>query len=184
MTMLRTSQQERHETPSQRADRNYVELVQELRVAQTGVQILFAFLLSLSFLDTFPRDDPAFDGVLTAALLGSAGAALCFMAPVVAHRLHFRTGRKERLVWVGHWMVLHGSLLLVLAMDLSVWLVLAAVWSKAVATATAVALPVVALVLWVGLPWLLIRRDERGERDEPGAEPAADRGSALHAGTG
>jgi hypothetical protein len=181
MTMLRTSQQERHETPSQRADRNYVELVQELRVAQTGVQILFAFLLSLSFLDTFPRDDPAFDGVLTAALLGSAGAALCFMAPVVAHRLHFRTGRKERLVWVGHWMVLHGSLLLVLAMDLSVWLVLAAVWSKAVATATAVALPVVALVLWVGLPWLLIRRDERGER---GAEPAADRGSALHAGTG
>jgi hypothetical protein len=172
MTMLRTSQHERDETPSQRADRNFGEIVQELRVAQTGVQILFAFLLSLSFLDTFPRDDQTFDAVLTAALVGSVGAALCFMAPVVAHRLHFRTGRKERLVWVGHWMVLHGALLLVLAMDLSLWLVLAAVWSKTVATGTAVALPVVAGLLWIGLPWLLIERAERAEDPEPALAPA------------
>jgi hypothetical protein len=167
MTMLRTTEQERDETPSERADRNFGEIVQELRVAQTGVQILFAFLLSLSFLDTFPRDDQAFDVVLTAALVASVGAALCFMAPVVAHRLHFRTGRKERLVWVGHWMVLHGALLLVLAMDLSLWLVLAAVWSKAVATWTAVVLPLVAALLWIGLPWLLIQRAGRAEDPQP-----------------
>jgi hypothetical protein len=71
-------------------------------------------------------------------------------------------------------MVLHGALLLVLAMDLSLWLVLAAVWSKGVATGTALALPMAAAVLWVGLPALLIRR---GERDD-------NRGRALDAGAG
>lgn len=44
-----TSQDDRDETPSQRADRNFVELLQELRVAQAGVQILFGFLLALAF---------------------------------------------------------------------------------------------------------------------------------------
>jgi amino acid transporter len=177
MTVLRTSQQDRDETPSQRADRNFLEIVQELRVVQTGVQILFAFLLSLAFLGTFPRDDRAFDAVLTAALVASAGAALCFMAPAVAHRLHFRTGRKERLVWVGHWMLLHGMLLLVLAMDLALWLVLAAVWSKTVATATTVALPAVAALLWVALPALVITHAERAHDDEP--EPVGTGSAGL-----
>ena len=152
----RTSQRERDESPSQRADRNYSELVQELRVAQTGVQILFAFLLSLTFLGAFPRHDRTYAAVLTAALLTSASAALCFMAPVALHRLRFRQGVKEQLVWVAHMMALIGLALLLLAMDLSLWLVLAVLWSWPAATTAALALPVVVLLLWVVLPSRLL----------------------------
>ena len=53
----------RAEAPLQRADRNFAELLQELRVAQTGVQILFAFLLTLSFMDRFVAIDPFQRGV-------------------------------------------------------------------------------------------------------------------------
>ena len=147
-----TSQRDRDESPSERADRNYSELVQELRVAQTGVQILFAFLLSLTFLEAFPRGDPTHAAVLTAALLTSASSALCFMAPVALHRLRFRQGVKEQLVWVTHAMTSVGLVLLLLAMDLSLWLVLAVLWSWHTATAVALALPIVVLLLWVVLP--------------------------------
>jgi hypothetical protein len=162
-----TSPQDRDESPSERADRNYSELVQELRVAQTGVQILFAFLLSLTFLEAFPRGDPTYAAVLTAALLTSASSALCFMAPVALHRLRFRQGVKERLVWVTHAMASVGLGLLLLAMDLSLGLVLAVLWSWHTATAVALALPVVVLLLWVAIPsHLLGSADEARARRE------------------
>jgi hypothetical protein len=156
----RTSQRERDETPSQRADRNYSELVQELRVAQTGVQILFAFLLSLGFLPGFPADDQTHAAVLTGALITSASATLCFMAPVAMHRLSFRQGLKERLVWVTHGMALIGMALLVVSMDLSLWLVMSVLWSSQAATALALALPVVVPLIWVVIPARLIGSDD------------------------
>ena len=81
-----TSVSDRDETPSERADRNFGELVQELRVAQTGVQILFAFLLTLAFYASFPKDDPGFAYPLAGALLavGDAGA----VGVVVEAELH------------------------------------------------------------------------------------------------
>lgn len=54
---------ERGETAAERADRNFAEVVQELRVAQTGVQVLFAFLLSFPFLAGFPDGDRSFSVV-------------------------------------------------------------------------------------------------------------------------
>jgi predicted neutral ceramidase superfamily lipid hydrolase len=162
----RTSQRERDESPSQRADRNYSELVQELRVAQTGVQILFAFLLSLTFLEGFPRGDRTHAAVLTAALVTSAAATLCFMAPVALHRLTFRQGLKERLVWITHVFSLIGLMLLTAAMDLSLWLVMAVLWSTSTATALALALPVIVLVVWVVLPARLIATDREPEVTE------------------
>ena len=159
--MARTSEQERDESPSQRADRNYSELVQELRVAQTGVQILFAFQLSLTFLAGFPQEDRTHAAVLTAALLTSAAASLCFMAPVALHRLSFRQGLKERLVWTTHVLALMGLALLTASMDLSLWLVMSVLWSSQVATALALALVVVVPLIWVVLPARLIGSDEQ-----------------------
>jgi hypothetical protein len=159
--MAHTSEQERDESPSQRADRNYSELVQELRVAQTGVQILFAFLLSLTFLAGFPQEDRTHAAVLTAALLTSAAASLCFMAPVALHRLSFRQGLKERLVWTTHVLSLMGLALLTASMDLSLWLVMSVLWSSQVATALALALVVVVPLIWVILPARLIGSDEQ-----------------------
>lgn len=96
----------RGEQPLQRADRNFVELLQELRVAQTGVQILFAFLLTLSFTERFTRLDDVQRGVYVATLLASALTAALLVAPVAAHRLAFQRGQKPDLVRVGHLLAL------------------------------------------------------------------------------
>ncbi len=148
----RTSEHERDETPSEHADRNFAELVQELRVAQTGVQILFAFLLTLAFYESFPREDRAFAYVLACALVAAACSALCFMAPVAAHRLTFRTGGKERLVWVTHRLALVGLALLAMAMLASIWLVLAFLFTWVTASAAVAAVAFLVLALWVVLP--------------------------------
>lgn len=126
-------------------------------MAQTGVQALFAFLLSLTFYESIPHEDRTFAIVLTAALLTAAGAALCFMAPVAIHRLHFRQGLKERLLWMAHAMAQAGLAILLAAMDLALWLVLAFLWTQAGATAFAIVLPIMVVLLWVALPSHLIR---------------------------
>lgn len=150
---------ERDETPAERADRNFAELVQELRVAQTGVQILFAFLLSLPFLTDFPHT-PDYEGVLTGALLASAGATICFIAPVAFHRTLFRRGMKVEIVNVTHRLAAIGLGLLALAIALASWLVLATLWTNGVATAVVVAMLVVIVVLWVILPRAVFRRSD------------------------
>ena len=146
---------ERDETPSERADRNFAELVQELRVAQTGVQILFAFLLTLAFYSSFPHDDETFAYVLTAALVAAACSALCFMAPVAAHRMTFRRGGKEHLVWVTHRFAVAGLALLSVAMMLAIWMVIAFLISDGVASVIVAGLAVLVVAVWIVLPLAL-----------------------------
>src|SRR5437762_1383567 len=91
----------RDETPLERWDRNFTELLQELRVAQTGVQILFAFLLTLPFTNRFDRTTELDRGVYVATIVAAAAATALLIAPVSYHRLIFRKGRKAELVQVG-----------------------------------------------------------------------------------
>jgi hypothetical protein len=160
-----TSAADRHETRSERADRNFAEVVQELRVAQTGVQILFAFLLSLAFLSKFPADDATYAAVLTAALLTAAGATVCFVGPVAAHRLHFQRGQKVGIVQLTHRLALVGLALLAAAMILSVWLVLAFLWDAGAATWAAGGMTVAVVVLWVVLPAVVLHDPAHGDDD-------------------
>lgn len=148
----------RGETAAERADRNFAEAVQELRVAQTGVQVLFAFLLSLPFLSDFPDDDRTFSTVYTGALLSAAAAAITFIAPVAFHRLHFRQGRKEGVVWLTHRMSLLGLALLVTSMALAIWLVMRHLWSPSVGLVVVFALALAVLLLWILVPRLILRR--------------------------
>lgn len=153
----------RHETPAERADRNYSELVQELRVAQTGVQILFAFLLSLAFLPGFP-DTTSFSVVLTGALLAAGGATICFIAPVAFHRGLFRRGAKEEIVGLTHRLAIAGLTLLAASMGLATWLVLARLWSAQSASAVVAAMLVVVVLVWVVLPRAVYRHtNHRGD---------------------
>ena len=86
------------ESDRERLNRNFAELLQEFRVAQTGVQILFAFLLTLPFTNRFgqlgTRDLVAY----AIAAIGAAVSTVVLMAPVSIHRLWFREGRKPELV--------------------------------------------------------------------------------------
>lgn len=159
----RPTVEDRDETDAQRADRNFAEVVQELRVSQTGVQILFAFLLSLSFMNAFPGTDPTFRWVLAAALLTAAAATICFIAPVATHRMQFRRGRKESIVWVAHRMAAAGLVFLIASMSLAVWLVIAHLWDSSTgATVVAIAMVAVAGLLWVAMPIVWIGKPTEG----------------------
>src|SRR3954464_11142807 len=98
----------RNETPMERCDRNLVELLQEVRVVQTGIQVLFAFLLTAPLaarfgeLTRFQRYD------YFATLLATGAAAVLLIAPTAYHRILFRCGDKEHLVLVANRFTLAG----------------------------------------------------------------------------
>ena len=80
----------RHESPEQRDDRNLQDLLQELRVAAIGVQVLFGFLLSIPFTTRFHLLDGGQRGLYLASLLLAALATVLLSGPVAYHRLVFR----------------------------------------------------------------------------------------------
>src|SRR3954464_6532648 len=92
----------RNETPLERCDRNLIELLQEVRVAQTGVQVLFAFLLTVPFTGRFHDISDTERSVYLVTLMLAGAAAVLLIAPTSHHRLLFRCGDKERLVMVAN----------------------------------------------------------------------------------
>ena len=106
----------RGENELQSVDRNFLELLQELRVAQTGVQILFAFLLGLAFTPRFAGLTTWQYAVYLGTLVCSALAAALLIAPVVYHRMVFRRRLKYRLVETGHRYAVAGLVLLLLSL--------------------------------------------------------------------
>jgi len=147
------------ETEAERDDRNLIELLQELRVAGLGVQVLFGFLLSIPFSTRFVKLNHAQHGLYVAALLLSAIATALLLAPVAYHRLVFRRHRKEQLVKDANILAILGLAAVGLAVSAAVLLVVSFVDQGT--TVALVALFVVCLfaVLWVVLP--LARRRTR-----------------------
>src|SRR3954466_7564238 len=92
----------RNETPLERCDRNLAELLQEVRVAQTGVQVLFGFLLTVPFTVGFHQITALERAVYFATLMLAGAAALLLIAPTSHHRLLFRCGDTVRLFMVAN----------------------------------------------------------------------------------
>lgn len=151
------------ESEIERWQRNYTELLQELRVAQMGVQILFAFLLTLSFTNRFERDDAFAEVTYLVALLAAAAATALLIAPVAYHRVLFRLGRKPFLVRSAHRMAYAGLGLLVVAVVSAVLLALDNVMSRTTAVLAAGATGLWFVFLWGIAPYRALRR---GGRDE------------------
>jgi Family of unknown function (DUF6328) len=114
----------RGETPLQRIDRAYGEILQEVRVAQTGVQILFAFLLTLAFTSRFASITPFQRNIYVLTLMLCAGATALLIAPAAFHRVVYRRRLKQRLVHVANQLALSGLVLLLLAMVSALLLIL------------------------------------------------------------
>ncbi|MCU1587523.1 MAG: hypothetical protein JWN31_1016 [Frankiales bacterium] len=147
---------ERDESLIERLDRNWGELLQELRVVQTGVQLLTGFLLTLPFQQRF-KELTAGQQHLYLVIVGlSATATALLIAPVTMHRILFRQHAREALVRAGHLCALLGSIVLGLALS-GVTLLIFDVVQGVRSGLTAGGLSVAALVLlWVALP-LVIR---------------------------
>jgi hypothetical protein len=156
----------RGETPLQRCDRNLVELLQEVRVVQTGVQVLFAFLLiaplSAGFADVGPRARIEYFASLAAA----GGAAVLLMAPTAYHRILFRLGDKEHLIAVSNRFTLAGLALVGVAMLGSLLFVSDVLFGDAVAAATVVVAGMTMLGCWCLAPLRRRRHVRRAARRE------------------
>jgi hypothetical protein len=172
----------RGETLDQLLDRNLAELLQELRVAFTGVQILFAFLLGLAFTQRFSDLDHFGITVYTVALMSTALATMVLIAPVSFHRIVFRRRRKAALVLVSDRLLMVGLALLIPAMGSCVLLILDVVlgrWQAIVGSSVTV---LVGLVTWYGLPLsvrLAAARDPACAPHVPDKKPSADRAEPL-----
>ncbi|OBK73579.1 DUF6328 family protein [Mycobacterium sp. 1274761.0] len=103
---------DRDETEAQRLDRNWSSLLQELRVTQTGVQLLTGFLLTLPFQQRFTQLDGTMRVVYLATVACSIGATVLLVAPVGMHRVLFRRHRLDAIVSVSHSFAISGLALL------------------------------------------------------------------------
>jgi hypothetical protein len=158
---------EADESEPERWQRNYGELLQELRVAQMGVQILFAFLLTLSFSSRLEQGDAFVEVTYLIALLASAAATALLIAPVAFHRVLFRQGRKPYLVRSAHRMAFAGLALLVIAVVSAVMLALDNVVSRAVAVTAAGVTGVWFVFLWAVAPWKALHRGDPATDADP-----------------
>jgi hypothetical protein len=111
------------ESEQERLARNMGELLQELRVAQTGVQILFAFLMSAVFTARFANATTFQSATAIVTVLLTTASAALLMAPAAWHRLYFRQGRRVDIIAWGNRFAIAGLALLAAAMTGAVLLV-------------------------------------------------------------
>ncbi|MBG6070241.1 DUF6328 family protein [Micromonospora ureilytica] len=141
------------ETEKQRWQRNFADLLQELRVAQTGVQILFAFLLTLPFSNGFTETTEFQRDVYIVALLAAAAATALIISPVAFHRALFRQGRKPELVRFAHRMATGGLAFMLIAMVSAVLLITDFVLDRPIAFVLSALTGIWFLAFWVALPF-------------------------------
>ena len=142
----------RDESGAERADRNLAELLQELRVAGLGVQVLFGFLLSLPFTSRFSRLSPGQRDLYLACLVLAAVATALLLGPFAYHRLVFRRGQKEGLVRAASVMAICGLATVGLAVSAAVLLVTSYVASGLAAALITASVACVFGALWFAFP--------------------------------
>jgi VIT1/CCC1 family predicted Fe2+/Mn2+ transporter len=150
------------ESKSERLDRELGELLQELRVALPGVQVLFAFLLTVPFSQGFARMTAFQRGLYFAILLSTAVTSVMFISPTAYHRLRWRDYDKEQLLLTANRLTIAGTVFLALSIGAAVYLIGDFMFGAGVASITAAAIAALLAWFWFGLP---LFRKLRGESD-------------------
>jgi hypothetical protein len=150
-----------HEDKSERIDRELIELLNELRVALPGVQVLFAFLLTVPFSQGFVKTTEFQRDLLFGVLASTAVSAALLIAPSAWHRLRFRQHDKEVILFVSNWMAVAGLGFLALAMVGAVMLIANYVFSDTLTVVSGIVAFVIFGGLWYVLP--LARRVEQSD---------------------
>jgi len=151
----------RDETEAERLDRNLAELLQELRVALPGVQVLFAFLLAVPFQKRFGEITSFQESIYFVVLLATAISAALLIAPTAYHRVTFRLQRKEELVRLSNRLAIVGLGFLALAMTGAIVLITNFLYS----TVLTVVAGILAAGMFIGL-WYLLPVWERNRLSE------------------
>jgi VIT1/CCC1 family predicted Fe2+/Mn2+ transporter len=140
--------------PAEAADRRYNELLQELRVALPGVQVLFAFLLVVPFQQGWETVDGAEKHVYYVALLLTAVSSICFIAPTARHRLRFREGDLRWVVESSNRLMVVGLISLGAAIAAVLLLITMVVFSDGFAIAVCAVFAAGIVWAWFGAPLL------------------------------
>jgi high-affinity Fe2+/Pb2+ permease len=154
----------RDETEEERLDRNLTELLNELRVALPGVQVLFAFLLGVPFTQRFAELRGYQEDIYYATLICAAAAAVFLIAPSAHHRIEFRLQDKRHIVFLANRFAIAGLAFLALAMTGVVLLITDLLFGN-VATVIATSLTAFTFTfLWYVMPLLRRRRLRAADR--------------------
>jgi uncharacterized membrane protein len=147
------------ETPKERIDRELIELLNELRVVLPGVQVLFAFLLTLPFTAGWDSITGTDKNVYFAAVVLTALSTALLIAPSAHHRMRFRSKAKEQILKTANKLAISGMVLLVGAISCALYLITDVVYDSAPAAAIAGAFGAAVSALWFLAP-LAYPRDE------------------------
>lgn len=144
----------RTETEEERADRNLQDLLQELRVALPGVQVLFAFLLTVPFTQRFADLSKFQEKLYFGVLICVALSSVLLVAPTAGHRVLFRRQQKEYIVTIANNLALIGLLLLAIAMTGAIALISDFLFGSATAIVTAIVMAAAFIGFWYAGPVL------------------------------
>jgi hypothetical protein len=144
----------RNETEEERLDRNLTELLNELRVALPGVQVLFAFLLGVPFTQRFTTLAQYQENIYYAILICAAAATAFLIAPSAHHRIEFRLKDKHHIVFLANRFAIVGLAFLALAMTGIVLLITDLLFGGLAAALASAATALVFAVLWYVMPFV------------------------------
>jgi hypothetical protein len=139
------------ETKEERINRELIELLNELRVALPGVQVLFAFLLAVPFTQRFRQLTDGQEYAFFLALLGTAAGSALLIAPSSYHRLRFRQHDKEQMLRTSNRLAIAGTLFLALAMTSAVYLITDLVFAASVTVIVTALTAATFAWFWYGL---------------------------------
>ena len=140
------------ESEAQRVDRELMELLNEIRVALAGAQVLFAFLLLLPFQPTFRESTDLERGLYFVAFLASLTASVLLIAPTTFHRIRFRQRDKLALLHWGNALLLAATLAIGVALTAVAYLVTEILFGVGLGLVAAVITAVVTAGVWFAVP--------------------------------
>jgi hypothetical protein len=154
--MAESREEHDEESRRERVNRELIELLNELRVALPGVQVLFAFLLAVPFANGWSKVTESQKNIFFATLVATAISTACFIVPTAYHRLNFRNREKERILLLSNKFAIAGILFLALSMIGVLMLITDVIYSQTAALVTGALAFVMIGGLWLVLP--LVRR--------------------------
>lgn len=149
---------EEEENQQERHNRQLIELLNELRLAVPGVQMLFGFLLAVPFTARYATVSQLQQGLYLVSFLSAGAATLCLIAPTSIHRIEWRHGQKRQLIHLSNTLAILGTLFLAIAISAAIGFVtdflLGNAWAALIGTTSALLFA----ALWYAIPLIRLWR--------------------------